>query len=122
MAQSVPEKICELEAHTDRVDSIQYSHQGDRFISGSKDGTARIWYFRASQWQVSASQLMLTTYFVGQWFSSVYLWSLSSLIFLIRGGFAQARSLMLGLSPSSNEAQRVDSFHDPQEGSLGVFD
>ena len=61
MAQSVPEKICELEAHTDRVDSIQYSHQGDRFISGSKDGTARIWYFRASQWQVSALQLILTS-------------------------------------------------------------
>ena len=56
MSQSVPEKICELEAHTDRVDSIQYSHRGDRFISGSKDGTARIWYFRASQWQVGAER------------------------------------------------------------------
>ena len=47
----VPEKICELEVHTDRVDSIQYSHYGSRFISGSKDGTARIWRYDRQQWK-----------------------------------------------------------------------
>jgi len=48
---SAPEKICELEEHSDRVDSIQYSHFGSRFISGSKDGTARIWRYDRQQWK-----------------------------------------------------------------------
>lgn len=46
-----PEKICELEMHTERVDSIQYSHRDSRFISGSKDGTARIWRYERQQWK-----------------------------------------------------------------------
>ncbi|EDV25019.1 uncharacterized protein TRIADDRAFT_25819, partial [Trichoplax adhaerens] len=45
-----PDKIAELEGHTDRVDSIQHCHCGERFISGSRDGTARIWEYKRSEW------------------------------------------------------------------------
>ncbi|XP_069492166.1 bromodomain and WD repeat-containing protein 1 isoform X2 [Ambystoma mexicanum] len=46
-----PEKIAELKGHVDKVDSIQFSNTGDRFISGSRDGTARIWRFRGQEWR-----------------------------------------------------------------------
>ncbi|XP_069743525.1 PH-interacting protein isoform X2 [Narcine bancroftii] len=46
-----PEKISELEFHTDKVDSIQFSNTSDRFVSGSRDGTARIWQFRRQEWR-----------------------------------------------------------------------
>ncbi|XP_013385977.1 bromodomain and WD repeat-containing protein 3 [Lingula anatina] len=51
IAGAAPEKICELESHTDRVDSIQYNNRGDRFVSGSRDGTARIWRFNSQEWK-----------------------------------------------------------------------
>ncbi|KAF4797070.1 bromodomain and WD repeat domain containing 1 [Turdus rufiventris] len=35
----------------DKVDSIQFSNGGDRFISGSRDGTARIWRFEQAEWR-----------------------------------------------------------------------
>ncbi|XP_008423491.1 bromodomain and WD repeat-containing protein 3 [Poecilia reticulata] len=44
-----PEKISELHEHTDKVDSIQFSHSGERFVSGSRDGTARIWKLHQRQ-------------------------------------------------------------------------
>ncbi|OCT78331.1 PH-interacting protein isoform X2 [Xenopus laevis] len=46
-----PEKISELEFHTDKVDSIQFSNTGNRFVSGSRDGTARIWQFKRREWR-----------------------------------------------------------------------
>ncbi|XP_072296250.1 PH-interacting protein [Eucyclogobius newberryi] len=46
-----PEKISELESHTDKVDSIQFSHYSDRFVSGSRDGTARIWQLQSQGWR-----------------------------------------------------------------------
>uniref|UniRef100_A0A8D2Q6Z4 Bromodomain and WD repeat domain containing 1 n=1 Tax=Varanus komodoensis TaxID=61221 RepID=A0A8D2Q6Z4_VARKO len=46
-----PEKIAELESHADKVDSIQFSNGDDRFISGSRDGTARIWRFQQAEWK-----------------------------------------------------------------------
>ncbi|XP_062060910.1 bromodomain and WD repeat-containing protein 1 isoform X1 [Lepus europaeus] len=46
-----PEKIAELESHTDKVDSIQFCNSGDRFLSGSRDGTARIWRFEQLEWK-----------------------------------------------------------------------
>nr|XP_020017345.1 bromodomain and WD repeat-containing protein 1 isoform X3 [Castor canadensis] len=46
-----PEKIAELESHTDKVDSIQFCNTGDRFLSGSRDGTARIWRFEQLEWR-----------------------------------------------------------------------
>uniref|UniRef100_A0A8C6P7H6 Bromodomain and WD repeat domain containing 1 n=1 Tax=Nothobranchius furzeri TaxID=105023 RepID=A0A8C6P7H6_NOTFU len=49
-----PEKISELHEHTDKVDSIQFCHSvallsGCRFVSGSRDGTARIWKLHQRQ-------------------------------------------------------------------------
>ena len=46
-----PGKVLEQEAHTERVDSIQWANSPRlRFVSGSKDGTARIWSFRGGCW------------------------------------------------------------------------
>uniref|UniRef100_A0A4W3H5X2 Bromo domain-containing protein n=1 Tax=Callorhinchus milii TaxID=7868 RepID=A0A4W3H5X2_CALMI len=45
------EKISELESHMDKVDSIQFSNNGDRLVSGSRDGTARIWRFQFQEWK-----------------------------------------------------------------------
>ncbi|KAL2096562.1 hypothetical protein ACEWY4_008710 [Coilia grayii] len=49
LGSGCPEKISELSDHTDKVDSIQFCHTGERFVSGSGDGTARIW--RLHRWQ-----------------------------------------------------------------------
>ncbi|XP_056329070.1 bromodomain and WD repeat-containing protein 3 isoform X2 [Danio aesculapii] len=47
-----PEKLAELDSHTDKVDSIQFCHSGERFVSGSRDGTARIWRLhQRHQWK-----------------------------------------------------------------------
>uniref|UniRef100_A0AAY4ESM1 Bromo domain-containing protein n=1 Tax=Denticeps clupeoides TaxID=299321 RepID=A0AAY4ESM1_9TELE len=47
-----PEKISEIDAHTDKVDSIQFCHFGERFVSGSRDGSARIWRLvNRQQWR-----------------------------------------------------------------------
>ena len=35
----------------DRVDSMAYSHHGERLMSGSKDGTARIWRYERQEWK-----------------------------------------------------------------------
>lgn len=51
MANDGPKRILETEAHSDTVDSIQWAHQGLRFISGGKDGTAHIWNFESQQWR-----------------------------------------------------------------------
>ena len=39
------EKIGDLESHSNIVDSIQYANNSPRFLSGSVDGTARIWKY-----------------------------------------------------------------------------
>ncbi|XP_057373055.1 bromodomain and WD repeat-containing protein 3-like [Daphnia carinata] len=49
--QEGPERILEQEAHSDRVDSIQWANTGLRFISGSKDGTALIWRYEKQEWR-----------------------------------------------------------------------
>lgn len=46
-----PHRILETEAHTDRVDSICWAYNELRFISGSKDGTANIWFYERQQWK-----------------------------------------------------------------------
>ncbi|EEZ97170.1 Bromodomain and WD repeat-containing protein 3-like Protein [Tribolium castaneum] len=48
-----PHRILETEAHNDRVDSIQWAHEGLKFLSGSKDGTAIIWSFESQQWKTT---------------------------------------------------------------------
>ncbi|KAM4045665.1 bromodomain and WD repeat-containing protein 1 [Anomaloglossus baeobatrachus] len=46
-----PEKVSELEDHNDIVDSILFSYNTERFVSGSKDGTARIWRLEEQEWK-----------------------------------------------------------------------
>lgn len=46
-----PTRVLEEEAHSDRVDSIQWAHTHLRFASGSKDGTCLIWYFEQQLWK-----------------------------------------------------------------------
>ncbi|XP_039263510.2 bromodomain and WD repeat-containing protein 3-like [Styela clava] len=45
-----PMTIAEQDEHNNTVDSIWFSHNGLRLISGSKDGTARVWSFEFSTW------------------------------------------------------------------------
>lgn len=45
-----PTRVYEIEAHSDRVDSIQWANKGLRFVSGSKDGTAIVWQFKRQKW------------------------------------------------------------------------
>ncbi|KAK7075021.1 Bromodomain and WD repeat-containing protein 3 [Halocaridina rubra] len=45
------EKLLEAERHQDRVDSIQWCHEGLMFVTGSRDGTALIWYYEKQHWQ-----------------------------------------------------------------------
>ena len=35
----------------DQVDSIQYANNCDKFVSGSKDGTARLWRYERQTWK-----------------------------------------------------------------------
>ncbi|GCB60888.1 hypothetical protein scyTo_0011213, partial [Scyliorhinus torazame] len=51
LGSGIPEKISELESHLDKVDSIQFSNNGDRLVSGSRDGTARIWQYQHQEWK-----------------------------------------------------------------------
>uniref|UniRef100_A0A8C9U3Q8 Bromodomain and WD repeat-containing protein 1 n=1 Tax=Serinus canaria TaxID=9135 RepID=A0A8C9U3Q8_SERCA len=46
-----PEKMAELESHTDKVVAVQFCNNGDRFVSGSRDGTARIWRYHQHDWK-----------------------------------------------------------------------
>lgn len=48
---SGPYWISELDNHRDQVDSIQFSNHGYRFITGSIDGTAIIWSYKAGEWR-----------------------------------------------------------------------
>lgn len=51
MSDDGPKRILEVESHTETVDSIQWAHNGLRFVSGSKDGTAQVWHFETQQWK-----------------------------------------------------------------------
>ncbi|XP_053329912.1 bromodomain and WD repeat-containing protein 3 [Spea bombifrons] len=50
-----PEKLAELEAHVDKVVAVQFCNNGDRlcFVSGSRDGTARIWQYQQQEWKMT---------------------------------------------------------------------
>jgi WD40 repeat protein len=45
-----PSKLFELETHSNLVDSIQYANLSPRFLSGSRDGSARIWKYEDNKW------------------------------------------------------------------------
>uniref|UniRef100_A0A8C7B2M3 Bromodomain and WD repeat domain containing 3 n=1 Tax=Neovison vison TaxID=452646 RepID=A0A8C7B2M3_NEOVI len=51
LGSETPEKIAELESHTDKVVAVQFCNNGDRFVSGSRDGTARIWQYQQQEWK-----------------------------------------------------------------------
>uniref|UniRef100_A0A8C0NIJ8 Bromo domain-containing protein n=1 Tax=Canis lupus familiaris TaxID=9615 RepID=A0A8C0NIJ8_CANLF len=51
LGSEIPEKIAELESHTDKVVAVQFCNNGDRFVSGSRDGTARIWQYQQQEWK-----------------------------------------------------------------------
>ncbi|KAI1722215.1 WD domain, g-beta repeat domain-containing protein [Ditylenchus destructor] len=44
------ERLYEMEAHGDRVDSLVWAHNSLRFVSGSKDGTAKVWFIKNNTW------------------------------------------------------------------------
>ncbi|KAL8181044.1 UNVERIFIED_CONTAM: Bromodomain and WD repeat-containing protein 3, partial [Gekko kuhli] len=53
LGSETPEKIAELESHTDKVVAVQFCNNGDRlrFVSGSRDGTARLWECQEQEWR-----------------------------------------------------------------------
>uniref|UniRef100_A0A096M3M4 Bromodomain and WD repeat domain containing 3 n=1 Tax=Poecilia formosa TaxID=48698 RepID=A0A096M3M4_POEFO len=53
LGAETPVKASELDAHTDKVVVVQFSNNGDslRFVSGSRDGTAKIWHFQQQEWK-----------------------------------------------------------------------
>lgn len=55
-----PIKVCELESHTNIVDSIQYANNSAKFLSGSKDGTARIWKYESLKWKAKLIDASIT--------------------------------------------------------------
>ena len=45
-------KMCELDEHTHWVEFVQFSHHDfTRFISGSRDGTVRVWRYNRGIWK-----------------------------------------------------------------------
>ncbi|KII72446.1 hypothetical protein RF11_04467 [Thelohanellus kitauei] len=43
-------KIGDFEAHEDRIDSVDFNHSGEKFLTASNGGQAKIWYPRLSSW------------------------------------------------------------------------
>uniref|UniRef100_A0A9J2Q5S3 Uncharacterized protein n=1 Tax=Ascaris lumbricoides TaxID=6252 RepID=A0A9J2Q5S3_ASCLU len=50
VAKERVEKIHDIQAHTDKVDSLVFAHSGLRFASGSHDGLAKVWRFECNEW------------------------------------------------------------------------
>lgn len=50
LADGGPAKMLQKRLHADRVDSVEYCHVGDRLLTGSRDGTGRIWLYRRQEW------------------------------------------------------------------------
>lgn len=46
-----PIKVWDQESHSALVDSIQFANNSARFLSGSKDGTAKIWKYESQKWK-----------------------------------------------------------------------
>uniref|UniRef100_A0A8C1GVB0 Bromodomain and WD repeat domain containing 3 n=1 Tax=Cyprinus carpio TaxID=7962 RepID=A0A8C1GVB0_CYPCA len=46
-----PVKFSDLDSHTDKVVAIQFCNNTDGFVSGSRDGTARIWHYQQQEWK-----------------------------------------------------------------------
>uniref|UniRef100_A0A8C9TS44 Bromodomain and WD repeat domain containing 3 n=1 Tax=Scleropages formosus TaxID=113540 RepID=A0A8C9TS44_SCLFO len=52
LGSEVPVKLSQLEGHTDKVVAVQFCNTSDslRFVSGSRDGTARVWHYQQHKW------------------------------------------------------------------------
>ncbi|XP_073808252.1 bromodomain and WD repeat-containing protein 3 isoform X3 [Danio rerio] len=53
LGTEMPVKFSDLDSHTDKVVAIQFCNNTDslRFVSGSRDGTARIWHYQQQEWK-----------------------------------------------------------------------
>ncbi|CAG02962.1 unnamed protein product, partial [Tetraodon nigroviridis] len=53
LGAETPMKVAEMDAHTDKVVVVQFSNSSDslRFVSGSRDGTAKIWRYQQQEWK-----------------------------------------------------------------------
>uniref|UniRef100_A0A674MR87 Bromodomain and WD repeat domain containing 3 n=1 Tax=Takifugu rubripes TaxID=31033 RepID=A0A674MR87_TAKRU len=51
LGAETPMKVAEMDAHTDKVVVVQFSNNSDRFVSGSRDGTVRIWCYQQQEWK-----------------------------------------------------------------------
>uniref|UniRef100_A0A673HV69 Bromodomain and WD repeat-containing protein 3-like n=1 Tax=Sinocyclocheilus rhinocerous TaxID=307959 RepID=A0A673HV69_9TELE len=51
LGTEMPVKFSDLDSHTDKVVAIQFCNNTDRFVSGSRDGTARIWHYQQHEWK-----------------------------------------------------------------------
>ncbi|KAG5843506.1 hypothetical protein ANANG_G00151650 [Anguilla anguilla] len=53
LGSEAPMKLSELDAHTDKVVAVQFCNNSDslRFVSGSRDGTARVWQYQQQEWK-----------------------------------------------------------------------
>uniref|UniRef100_A0A3B4A202 Bromodomain and WD repeat domain containing 3 n=1 Tax=Periophthalmus magnuspinnatus TaxID=409849 RepID=A0A3B4A202_9GOBI len=52
LGAEIPTKVSEIDGHTDKVVVVQFSNNSDlRFVSGSRDGTARIWHYQQQEWK-----------------------------------------------------------------------
>uniref|UniRef100_A0AAR2JN08 Bromo domain-containing protein n=1 Tax=Pygocentrus nattereri TaxID=42514 RepID=A0AAR2JN08_PYGNA len=55
LGSETPLKLSDLDSHTDKVVAVQFCNNSDslRFVSGSRDGTARIWQYQQQEWKTS---------------------------------------------------------------------
>ncbi|KAG7274129.1 hypothetical protein CRUP_011464 [Coryphaenoides rupestris] len=53
LGSDAPMKLSEMDAHGDKVVVVQFCNNCDslRFVSGSRDGTARIWHYQQQEWK-----------------------------------------------------------------------
>uniref|UniRef100_A0A8B9R9Y7 Bromodomain and WD repeat domain containing 3 n=1 Tax=Astyanax mexicanus TaxID=7994 RepID=A0A8B9R9Y7_ASTMX len=51
LGSEVPIKLSDLDSHTDKVNAVQFCNNSDWFVSGSRDGTARIWQYQQQEWK-----------------------------------------------------------------------
>uniref|UniRef100_A0AAR2LX44 Bromo domain-containing protein n=1 Tax=Pygocentrus nattereri TaxID=42514 RepID=A0AAR2LX44_PYGNA len=51
LGSETPLKLSDLDSHTDKVVAVQFCNNSDRFVSGSRDGTARIWQYQQQEWK-----------------------------------------------------------------------
>uniref|UniRef100_A0A8C7V7E3 Bromo domain-containing protein n=1 Tax=Oncorhynchus mykiss TaxID=8022 RepID=A0A8C7V7E3_ONCMY len=51
LGSETPMKLSELDSHMDKVVVVQFCNNSYRFVSGSRDGTVRIWHYQQQEWK-----------------------------------------------------------------------